>query len=444
MSILPNELLLLALAQLPLDSICVAGSVCSHWRKLVVDNDQHLFASEMLLLFPLMNPIRPHETNDSYRLRFLRASLGRIKGLPNQIIHTRLFYELQLLDQEPPTVDIQAIKIDTTDNQHITIHNNELIPANMTPLFAEDVICRHWATDQSSVSYIRDKMLVRNGIETDLSSGEATNKLSHYDLRKCYIDTMCIFSVGDRTYVVRLKSSTAKCLSAQMSGDTLYCIISDHQWTVVRVTSSGEQTEVVIGDQELTPLLQVLHGHVFVEQPSVSYTSTVYYVNMDSRISYKLYRTDGMGSGLPCAVLDGFIYVYYGVDRRRRFNRQMIKLFCDFGSKQRESGKQLGYQVPVYVACIQYTDSVDLAGGTHTKILSDATGAYCLSHDFVKTSGHLWRPRDHQILQFEQDEELFQKNSLGVSSDTLVLLYLPILTPARTPTIEGHGPDLHS
>ncbi|KAG5360834.1 hypothetical protein CJU89_3922 [Yarrowia sp. B02] len=316
MSILPNELLLLALAQLPLNSVCVASSVCSHWRKLIVDNDRHLFATDMLLLFPLMNPISVEEKDDSYRLRFLRAGLGREKSLPNQIIHTRLFYELQLLDQEPPTVDIDAVKIDA-DNRDITIHNNELIPANMEPLFAEDIICRQWATDQSSVSYIRDKMLVRNGIETDLTTGEAVNKLSHYDLRKCYIDTMCIFSVGDRTYVVRLKSPTSKCLSAQMSGDALYCIISDHQWTVVRATVSGEQTEVVIGDQELTPLLQVLHGHVFVEQPSVSYTSTVYYVDMDSRISYKLYRTDGMGSGLPCAVLDGFIYVYYGVDRRR-------------------------------------------------------------------------------------------------------------------------------
>lgn len=406
MSILPNELLLLSLAQLSLETLCVASSVCSHWRKLILDNDRQLFAQDMLLLFPLMSPVDANE-DDSYRLRYVRAGLGREKGLPNQIIHTRLFYELQLLDQEPPTVDIEAIKMDA-NNQEITIHNNELIPANMTPLFAEDIISRQWATDQSSVSYIRDKMLVRHGVETNLATGKAINQLSHYDLRKCYIDTMCIFSVGDRTYVVRLKSPTSKCLSAQMSGDTLYCIMSDYQWTVVRATLSGEQTEVVIGDQELTPLLQVLHDHVFVEQPSVSYTSTVYYVDMDNRVSYKLYRTDGMGSGLPCAVLDGFVYVYYGVDRRRRFNRQMIKLFCDFGSKKREPGKQLKFNVPVYVACIQYTDSVDLAGGTHTKILSDTTGTYCLSHDFVKTSGHLWRPRDHQIWQFEQDEELFQ------------------------------------
>lgn len=407
MSILPNELLLLALAQLPLDGVCVASSVCVHWRRLVVDNDRHLFAKHMLLLFPLMNPIEMSDSDDSYRLRFLRAGLGREKSLPNQIIHTRLFYELQLLNQEPPTVDIETFM---ADDDTITVHTNELIPANMTPLFKEDIICRHWATDQSSVSYIRNKMLVRDGKETDLSTGQAVNSLSHYDLRKCYIDTMCIFSVGDRTYVIRLKSSTSKCLSAQMSGDTLYCIVSDHQWTVVRATLCGEQTEVVIGDQELTPLLQVLHGHVFVEQPSVSYTSTVYYVDMDSRVSYKLYRTDGMGSGLPCAVLDGFIYVYYGVDRRRRFNRQMIKLFCDFGSKKRETGgkQQPCYHVPVSVACIQYTDSVDLAGGTHTKILGDPSGAYCLSHDFVKTSGHLWRPREHRVLQFDQDEELFQ------------------------------------
>ncbi|KAG5368624.1 hypothetical protein CKK34_2249 [Yarrowia sp. E02] len=409
MSILPNELLLLALAQLPLDSVCVAGSVCAHWRKLVVDNDRLLFASEMLRLFPLMEPLKRDQEGDSYRQRFLRAGLGLEKSLPNQIIHTRLFYEMQLLDQEPPTVDIEAIKVDPEEVRNdITIHTNELIPSGMTPVFSEDIISRQWATDQSSVSYIRDKTLVRNGVETDLSTGETVKNLTQYDLRKCYIDTMCIFSVGDRTYVVRLKSSTSKCLSAQMSGDTLYCIVFDHQWTVVRVTVSGEQTEVVIGDQELTPLLQVLHGHVFVEQPSVSYTSTVYYVDMDSRSSYKLYRTDGMGPGLPCAVLDGFIYVYYGVDRRRRFNRQMIKLFCDFGSKKREPGKTLKFKVPVYVSCIQYTDSVDLAGGTHTKILSDSTGCYCLSHDFVKTSGHLWLPREHVILQFEQDEELFQ------------------------------------
>ncbi|KAG5361723.1 hypothetical protein CJU90_3131 [Yarrowia sp. C11] len=413
MSILPNELLLLALAQLPLDSVCVAGSVCGHWRKLVVDNDQLLFASEMLRLFPLMEPLRRDQEGDSYRQRFLRAGLGREKSLPNQIIHRKLLQEMQWLDQEPPTVEIEAIKVDPEEVRNdITIHTNELIPSGMTPVFSEDIISRQWTKGQGSAhgyhsaSYIRDKTLVRNGVETDLSTGLSVKNLTQYDISWYYTDTKCIFSVGDRTYE---KSSPSVCTSVQMSGDTLYCMVWDHQWMVVRATGSGEQTEtevVIGGDQELTPLLQVLHGHVFVQE-----FSTVYYVDMDSRSSYKLYgaRPDGRGPGLPCAVLDGFIYVYYGVDKRRRCNRQMIKLFCDFGSKKREPGKNLKFEVPVYVSCIQYTDSVDLAAHcTYTKILSDSTGCYCLSHDFLKTSGHLWLPREHVILQFEQDEELFQ------------------------------------
>lgn len=414
---LPNEILLLVFAQLSLDVLCTASCVNSHWRRLILNNDQSLFA-DMTKLFPLMQPIRPqNDGGDSYRARFLRAHLNSNKKLPNQIIHTRLFYELQLLGQEPTTIDIVARKVHN-HSHGMKIHTNQLIPSEMVPLFKDDIIYRQWATDQSSVSYVRDMVLVRGNSETDLITGSVKKAPSDdYDIRKCYIEGMCVFSVGPRTYVVRLPNQGSKCLSAQMSEEALYCIMSgnENEWTVVRTTTLAEQTEVVIGDQELTPLLQVLHGHVFVEQPSVSYTSTVYYVDMNSCISYKLYRTDGMGSGLPCAVLDGFVYVYYGVDRRRRFNQQMIKLYCDFGSKTvMESpggtAKRQIFDVPVFVANIQYTDTVDLAGGTHTKILSDSTGNYCLSHDFVKTSGHLWKPRDHEVLVFDHtgDDELFQ------------------------------------